>query len=75
MSSGLDKSEFGMLQFITKHQSNELFIVAMIAIESVGVNNLRSLLEYWNTVDCLSQNKFLLDTQYKPTREGERGGA
>ena len=71
----LDKSEFGRLQFIAKHQNSELFIVAMIVIESVRVNNLRSLLKYWNTVDCLSQNKFLLDTQYKATREGERGGA
>ena len=42
----LDKSEFGRLQFIAKHQNSELFIVAMIVIESVRVNNLRSLLKY-----------------------------
>ena len=42
----LDKSEFGGLQFIAKHQNSELFIVAMIVIESVRVNNLRSLLKY-----------------------------
>ena len=41
----LDKSEFGRLQFIAKHQNRELFIVAMIVIKSVGVNNLRSLLK------------------------------
>ena len=38
--------EFGRLQFIAKHQNSELFIVAMIVIESVRANNLRSLLKY-----------------------------
>ena len=42
----LDKSEFGRLQFIAKYQNRESFIVAMIVIKSVGVNNLRSLLKY-----------------------------